>query len=46
MKMSAVGGGGDSGEPLVGEDGKEITAPKESWIYLALIVFIGVSNYW
>ena len=41
-----MGGDGGSTEPLVGEDGKEIKAPNESWLYLALIVFIGVSNYW
>ena len=43
--MSAVASSGPT-EALVDEDGNEIKAPRESWLYLFLIVFIGVSNYW
>jgi hypothetical protein len=42
--MSAVASGPT--EALLDEDGNEIKAPKESWLYLILIVLIGVSNYW
>ena len=45
LKMSAVASSGPT-EALVDEDGNEIKAPKESWYYLFLIVFIGVCNYW